>query len=171
MKYTVRCGEKRHKLDIERSNDFAKPITVEMGKKEYQVKVHDAGPGGELRLVSINNRVISVQVRRRPDGFPYKVILNGSAYPVEIERVESTRYKPSVAPRKINGSVKANLPGQISRVLVGEGDKVRQGQTLVVLEAMKMENEVLSPIDGVIKTINVKPKQLILKNDLLVVVE
>ena len=171
MKYTVRCGSTRHKFDIDRPADFSEEVPVEVGKKTYGVRVHEKGGAGEIKAVSINNKVYSVQFRRRPDGFPYKVILNGNAYSVEIERVESTRFKPPAPEKKVDGVVKADLPGQISRLLVAPGEKVKEGQVLLVLEAMKMENEVASPTDGIVKTVHIKTGQLVTKNALLVEVE
>jgi biotin carboxyl carrier protein len=168
LNYKVRSGSKSHRLQIEKNQDFTVATSILVGKKDYRVKVQDKTPAGELRSLAINNRIYSVQVRRRPDGFPYKVILNGRAYPVEIERVESTRYKPPVAPRKINGRITATLPGQIREILVSPGDSVKKGQPLLTLEAMKMENEIESPIDGVVQTLGVDANQLVLKGDLLI---
>ncbi|WP_457750853.1 biotin/lipoyl-containing protein, partial [Thermococcus sp.] len=51
------------------------------------------------------------------------------------------------------GVVTAPMPGKILRILVKEGDEVKTGQGLLVLEAMKMENEVSSPKDGIVKRI------------------
>ncbi|RLF81410.1 pyruvate carboxylase, partial [Thermococci archaeon] len=54
------------------------------------------------------------------------------------------------------GVVSAPMPGKILRILVREGDQVKVGQGLLVLEAMKMENEIPSPKDGVVRRILVK---------------
>jgi glutaconyl-CoA/methylmalonyl-CoA decarboxylase subunit gamma len=171
MKYTVRSGSRKHKLEVPRGADFSRDVVLDVGKKTFSLRIHDTGPNGEVRSVAVNNKIMSVQFRRRPDGFPYKVIVNGTAYPVEIERVETTRYKPPVPERKIDGRVRANLPGQISRVLVEAGERVKQGQILLVLEAMKMENEIAAPIEGVVAEVSIKQGQLISKGDQLVVVE
>lgn len=171
MKYTVRCGDKRNKIEIDRSQDLSRPIAVDIGKKAYTLRVHEKTPNGEIQSVSVNNKLLSVQIRRRSDGFPYKVIINGKAYPVEIERVESTRYKPPVPERKVDGTIHASLPGLIGRFLVNPGEKVEKGQPVVILEAMKMENEIPSPIDGVVQTVHVAPGQLVTKGELLVTVE
>ncbi|MCK4806575.1 MAG: biotin/lipoyl-binding protein, partial [Candidatus Aegiribacteria sp.] len=55
----------------------------------------------------------------------------------------------------VKGNVVAPLPGLILKVLVKEGDAVNAGQPLAIMEAMKMENEVKSPVDGVVKDVNV----------------
>jgi pyruvate carboxylase subunit B len=55
----------------------------------------------------------------------------------------------------VSGVIKAPMPGSVVKVLVADGDEVEVGQSLVIVEAMKMENDVRSPIDGVVKAVNV----------------
>ena len=167
MNYKVRCGQKRYSLSIDRKDDFSEETALEVGKNTYRVKIHEKTQTGDIRLVSINNKLLWVKVQRHPDGLPSKVILNGTAYPVEIERIETTRFRPAARPKKVDGRVSAILPGLVSRIYVNTGEKVRAGQPLLVLEAMKMENEITAPRDGVIHTLNVKPDQLVLKGELL----
>ena len=167
MDYKVRCGLKRYSLSIDRKDDFSEETAVHVGKNTYTLKIHEKTQAGDLRLISVNNKLLWVKVQRRSDGLPSKVILNGNAYPVEIEKIEATRFKPAAKPRQVDGRVNAILPGQVTRIYVSPGEKVRSGQPLCVLEAMKMENEILAPRDGVIHTINVKSEQLVCKGELL----
>jgi len=60
-----------------------------------------------------------------------------------------------------SGGLEAPMPGVVTRVLVGEGDEVRRGQTLVVLEAMKMEHQIRAPRDGRVGRVNAGPGQLV----------
>ena len=64
--------------------------------------------------------------------------------------------------------VKAPMPGLVLDVKVQPGDTIKKGETLLILEAMKMENAIKSPIDAVVKSIEVKPQQAIDKNAVLV---
>lgn len=105
----------------------------------------------------------------------YKVTLNGKTYEVEVEHgkavlldeyealapapavsapvaVPETPAAPAPAPVNLASgeTVSAPMPGNIIRVDVKEGDKVTSGQVLVILEAMKMENEIVSPKDGTV---------------------
>lgn len=112
----------------------------------------------------------------------YKVTLNGKVYEVEVERGEAivaAEYdavapKPAVAPavqvpvpanvlatggveRPLTGEpVNAPLPGTVVSVKVKEGEKVKKGQMLVIIEAMKMENEILAPRAGTVSQVCVK---------------
>ena len=72
---------------------------------------------------------------------------------------------------KNTGAVKAPLPGSILEIQVKEGESVKAGNVLLILEAMKMENEIVAPIDGVIKSIYVKAGDTVNTNDLLVSIE
>ena len=91
----------------------------------------------------------------------YKVTLNGRTYEVEVEAgkamllAEYEAVAPAAAPAApaVTGAgeaVTAPMPGNILKVNVNVGDKVKEGQVLVVLEAMKMENEIMAPKDGTV---------------------
>jgi biotin carboxyl carrier protein len=67
--------------------------------------------------------------------------------------------------------VSVPMPGKVTAVLVAEGDTVEKGQGLVIVEAMKMENEVRSPIAGEIKEIKVKPGDAVEAGAILLIVE
>ena len=94
----------------------------------------------------------------------YKVNVNGTVYEVEIELMGEGE-TISVAPKaeetkapvaKGDGeTVSAPMPGTILDVKVNVGDSVKKGQVLVILEAMKMENEIMAPADGVVTSLNV----------------
>lgn len=70
-----------------------------------------------------------------------------------------------------SAAVRAPIPGLISKVLVRVGEPVRKDQTILCLDAMKLENEIASPRDGVLKSIDVQPGQPVEKGQTLFVVE
>jgi biotin carboxyl carrier protein len=63
--------------------------------------------------------------------------------------------------------VKAPIPGLVTRILAEAGEKVQAGQTLLILEAMKMENEIRAPFDGVLRSIPVSAGQTVARNQVL----
>ncbi len=65
--------------------------------------------------------------------------------------------------------LKAPMPGMVLKVLVSEGDEVKKGSNLLILEAMKMENVIKSPADGVIKSIKVNPTDKVEKNQVMII--
>ena len=91
----------------------------------------------------------------------YKVNVNGTAYEVEIEEMTGA---PTVAAAPVAASAAASgagesitspMPGNILAVNVAAGDMVKKGQVLMVLEAMKMENEIMAPQDGKVTSVAV----------------
>ena len=93
-----------------------------------------------------------------------KIVIDDTSYETRLTS-KFRRRKPYVAldPKKIY----AFIPGIITKINVYEGQKILRGQSLVILEAMKMLNDVTCPTDGRIKTIPIKPLQMVVKGQLL----
>ena len=83
----------------------------------------------------------------------YRVNVNGSLYEIEVEEMDASAV--SAAPAA-GAQVKAPMPGNILDVKVQAGQTVKKGDVLVILEAMKMENEIQAPCDGKITGMNVR---------------
>lgn len=90
----------------------------------------------------------------------YKVNVNGTTYQVEIEELTGAAASapspvaPAAAPAGAE-AINAPMPGNILAVNVAAGDSVKKGQVLMVLEAMKMENEIMCPRDGKVVSVAV----------------
>lgn len=117
----------------------------------------------------------------------YNITVNGKVYEVEIEEVlpntekeakvnkniEIKKYRNQEKRRESNNNtrddkvIKAPMPGTIVNVLVKQGDTVKKGQVIAILEAMKMENEIVSPIDGSVEIISVDKGQNVSLGDSL----
>ena len=90
----------------------------------------------------------------------YKVNINGTVYEVEIEEMTGAPAAAPVAaapaaPAGAGERVAAPMPGNILSVNVVAGDTVKKGQVLMILEAMKMENEIMAPCDGKVTAVAV----------------
>jgi biotin carboxyl carrier protein len=116
----------------------------------------------------------------------YRVTVNGQSYDVQVEEVaqDSTTPRPMPPPpviqqagksaKKARGGerpIPAPIPGKVVAVKVQAGQTVKTGSVLVVLDAMKMENDLLSPVDGTVKAVKVQPGDAVNAGDLLVVIE
>jgi biotin carboxyl carrier protein len=101
--------------------------------------------------------------------------VDGKIYRVQAEGLTRAAAKP--APKKRSqsaaapGAVTALMPGRVVRVEVEEGQTVDQGQVLLVLEAMKMENEILAEVSGTVKQIAVSKGTAVAAGDTLIVIE
>ena len=80
-------------------------------------------------------------------------------------------FKPSGLSNANAGELITDMPGKIVKVLTAEGAVVNQGDTLLILEAMKMENEIKAGCDGVVKTVNVSEGQAIESGHLMIEIE
>lgn len=110
----------------------------------------------------------------------YKVKVNGKVYEVELESVteaqgavkaDAPATQPS-APAASGDGVKVLAPmqGKILSVKVSVGSQVKKGQVIAILEAMKMENEVVSTADGVVKEIKVSKDQTVNNQDVIAII-
>jgi acetyl/propionyl-CoA carboxylase alpha subunit len=110
------------------------------------------------------------------DDHPYEVAVDPDMqwirsrwgiFPLKIEDLDSSVHRPHIS----DGRVKAPIPGQITQVLVKLDEEVSSDQTLLILEAMKMENEIRAPHSGRVKLLNAAPGRRVALNELLVEIE
>ncbi len=93
----------------------------------------------------------------------YKVNVNGNVYEITLEIIDKEELKNAPATHAASapassGSVTINspMPGTILKVNVANGQSVKKGDVLMILEAMKMENEIMAPSDGTVASVNVQ---------------
>ena len=163
MKITAQVGEQLHEVVIERQD------------KDFMVEVD-----GTRRVVNAN----------KLEGDFYSILSNGVSYEVSVEvgrdgyfirHGASERHvrfiDPSRKAREMDGSsagpqtIESLMPGKVVRIMVQEGEKVAKGQGLMVIEAMKMENEIESPKEGKVASLKVDVGQAVESGAALVVVE
>lgn len=119
-----------------------------------------------------NNKSYNAQVlEASKESKSFKFRVNNNVYDLKVK----DRYDELLAELGINSGngakvhqVKAAMPGKVLEVNVKAGDKVKSGENLIVLEAMKMENIIKSPEDGTIKSCEVKVGATVNKNQLLI---
>ena len=117
----------------------------------------------------------------------YKVTVNGTAYEITLEAVDPADVKssapaapaPSAAPAPAAApaaapaggeKITSPMPGTILSVNVSNGSAVKKGDVLMILEAMKMENEIMSPCDGTVASVNVTKGAAVETGDVLCVI-
>jgi len=133
---------------------------------------------------AINGNVYKVKINRIEDTIA-EVIVNGESYNVEIKRTAKkenttaarrtrTAVVPVIRPKQTNAgfsALRAPLPGIILDIFCTPGDKVKKGQNLLILEAMKMENTLSAEKEGIVKEIKVNTGDSVLEGDELVIFE
>ena len=123
--------------------------------------------------ITIGNKSYDVTVEDLTEADSYQT---SSTPPASLASTSPNQPAPSTSPTKPklpieSGAVTSPMAGAILSVLVKPGDGVRQGQPLVVLEAMKMENQITAPVAGTVKSVDIQEGESVEEGHVLLVLE
>jgi biotin carboxyl carrier protein len=138
---------------------------------EQRVDVSTSKPGGELSLL-FGGRVVRGLVGSSHQGMT--VVARGRTVDVTVLDARAARLASAAAggrPRASESAIRAPMPGLVVSVPVAAGEAVAKGTTIVILSAMKMQNELTAPGDATVKEILVGPGQTVEQNQVLVRLE
>lgn len=164
MKYFARIGSREYIVEIEKDEILLDGESVHL----------DLEQGGVPGLYSLLFNHQSHELLINVDRFTYTVALRGEQFQVQVEderarKLNARRKPPPVPDGEL--ALTAPIPGLVVKVLVVEGEQVAEDQPMVILEAMKMENELRSPRSGKVRYVKVTAGQRVEQNSLLVVME
>ena len=122
--------------------------------------------------IKVNNKEYNVKVEETEDGRIF-VHCDKDVYEVESKSKAAIfdKLKKKETSESSSGTIISPLPGTVYEVKVKQGDKVKEGQSLLKLIAMKMENDITAPKAGTIKEIKVKKNDNVNKGDVLMVID
>ena len=125
----------------------------------------------EKRKVIVDGQEFEVEVE--VENGKWLATVEGRTFEIEIPDSGPVVKKRRVAggKKKKSGTVSANIPGKIVTIEVSEGQEVTEGQVILILEAMKMQNEIQAPVSGKVVSVNCEEGQSIEANVPLVVIE
>ena len=163
--YLVRVDGKEFEIKLERRADS---YAVLVNGRKTDVVCHRLGESRSLLLIDDKSHEVDV----RANGYDnHKVVfMKGMEIPVEIEdyNLAQLRKTAGMSSRAaVARQLTAAMPGLVVQVKVQPGEKVRRGQPLLVLEAMKMENIIKAPDEATIKTVYVHDGKSVEKGDKL----
>ncbi len=167
MAFIAKLGDQNYTVEIE-----------EIGKSLYRVSVDgneilvDGKKTGRSNYsLIINHRSFEVDVDITET--EYRVLVDGRNYHIDLVDERRMRVGGFQSGIQLQGRQNISVPmaGKVIAVLVNEVDQIEKGQGLVIVEAMKMENEVRSPIQAEVKEVKVKAGQAVESGELLLVVE
>jgi pyruvate carboxylase subunit B len=167
LKYVVQLNGDRKVVDLE--SDGARYEDGQPGRAELS----DI-EGSPVRMVKIGTHVYRVVVEKRQGRGRYALWVDGYRFETEAldERTRAIRDLSAASTGPAGPApILAPMPGLIVRVSVNVGDKVEAGQGLVVMEAMKMENELRTTTAGVVRSVEVSAGMTVEKGALLVALE
>lgn len=169
-------SDKKSYIVVDENNNkhlFTNPLHehVEYNNNEcsFQFGVDEEG----FKYILYNNKRHYIEVLEKNQN-KYVILVNGIAYTLSVESSLSLRRKEILSKQNSHQTkiqIKAPMPGLIVDILVHEGDTISQADSLLILEAMKMQNEIVSGHSGVIKKIHVKQNDIVMKDDILIEIE
>lgn len=166
--FTVSSGPLTHKLEFEKPGEYKGMIDG----KEFSCDIVPTGGGDRRFHIIRDDKSYEVEiVKADPAAKTLTVKVNGALYPIQVkdkyDELLHSLGMDKIGSAKVN-ELKAPMPGLVLEVVVGEGQAVKKGDPIVVLEAMKMENILKSPADVTVKKIAVKKGTAVEKNQVLI---
>lgn len=160
MSSRVRIGGREVEVDVAVHGD---DLVVRVGGATHRLSIERGRPG--LAEAVLDGERVRFGWSRRDGG--YLITLDGTALPVAVID-ERAQLAARAAPKRSGAVVRAPLPGLVRAILAEPGAAVRRGDPLVTLDAMKMENEIPSPVDGTVLRIHVEAGAPVEKDAVLV---
>lgn len=164
MKYIATIEDKVFEIIIDGENQ------IEVNGERYEIDFQYLDEDGVLSLL-LNNRSLEAVINEQED--TWEVLTRGVLYTVQVQDERAYRLAqargtgPSVTGEAV---IKSPMPGLIVSVPVKEGDMVQKGEKVIILESMKMENELRAPRDGIINRVHVSQGDSVEKDQPLVVI-
>ena len=158
MKYAVDVEGRSHQIEIQGDQVLVDGQPLEVDIRRI----------GDLPLYSllVNSQSAEVSVEEAAR-FQYRVMLAGELYAVAVRPAGSGAW--SERPRQSTDNVvRAPMPGLVAAVPVVEGQEVKAGQVVIVLESMKMENPLMAPADATVQAVHVQPGDSVERNQVVI---
>ncbi|MEI6080531.1 MAG: acetyl-CoA carboxylase biotin carboxyl carrier protein subunit [bacterium] len=165
--------------------------TVKVNNTKYTVEFDDSIEVNDLKEVTLNGKKVGIDVNMDTlcsimvdnnshkingvydfDGELVKLLIGKDYHNIEVEEIKPIKIKDTnTSKKKKDAHIKAPMPGKITSIDVAIGDLIEEGQNLMALEAMKMENRIKSPKAGTLKDIRTSVGATCNSGDLLMVIE
>jgi biotin carboxyl carrier protein len=162
MKLIAELNSEKHEVEFKRDGE---KVFAKVDDREYQLEASAVEPG--VYLLKHENQIYQIYVA--PNGF-----VNLGNHQFEINITDPKRLRGvGAAGANADGAaeIKTAMPGKVVRVLTELGAEIKQGEGVLVVEAMKMQNEMKAPKDGIVKEIRVAEGATVNAGDILAVIE
>jgi biotin carboxyl carrier protein len=168
MKLQAELNNENHEVEIKRDGD---KVFARVDEREYELEASEVEPN--VFLLKNDNKIFEIFVSPQiGGGEPYKVKVKN--FDFEINLIDPKRLRGSKsAGANADGisEIKTAMPGKLVRVLAEQGAEIKQGEPVLVVEAMKMQNEMKSPKDGIVKEIRFAEGATVNAGDVLAIIE
>jgi biotin carboxyl carrier protein len=136
--------------------------------KSVDIRLHE-DPNGFSYIVWKNKKYMLDVIEKNQNR--YTVMINGVWHSFTVETpisLKRRRYLEKQGESSSLVSIEAPMPGKIIDILVDEGAEVKEGEPIIILEAMKMQNEIASHVSGVVSSVSVRKNDSVMKDDVLI---
>lgn len=167
MGYIASSKDQEHRLDVRQDREG---FRVRLDDRELAVDLLRVK--ASLYSLLMGGRSYEIDVLETDDA--YTVLVDGQPFRVEIQDEQQKRLRAAVGKGEVKPgkrTVAAPMPGKVVKLLVKVGDSVHAGAGVIVVEAMKMENELKAPTAGTVKEIRVEEGKAVNGGEVLVVIE
>lgn len=150
--------------------EFRTPLEkkIKYQGKKVDIKLRE-DPNGFSYIVWKNKKYMLDIIEKNQNH--YTVMINGVWHSFTVETpisLKRRRFLEKQGDSSSTVSIEAPMPGKIIDILVEDGAKVKEGEPIIILEAMKMQNEIYSHVSGIVTSIAVKKNDLVMKDDVLI---
>jgi biotin carboxyl carrier protein len=167
MKLQAEVGNDRVEVEIQREG---RKVVASVDGREYELDVSE--PESNTYLFKQGDRIFEAMVSFADDRASFNISARNR--PFEVRIIDKKRLRSSAsesAAAEGIAEIRSAMPGKIVRVLAGIGENVEKGQGIIVVEAMKMQNELKSPKAGVVKELRVNIDSTVSAGDILLTIE
>ncbi|MEW6730154.1 MAG: biotin/lipoyl-containing protein [Acidobacteriota bacterium] len=166
MKYEVEIAERTVQVELEQSADRIKAV-IDGTPYEATLLIPEQG----IYTLLINDRVYELSIAVGTQGNDQFIVrLAGETVMARVIDRKQLRHKQEVSMVGAQ-SICAPMPGRVVQVIKATGDTVKSGEGVVVVEAMKMQNEISAPKAGIVSAIKVVPGQTVVAGEVLAIVD
>jgi len=150
-------------------NPFSEELRINGHRQDIKIFEDEDG----FTVIEYKNKKYLAEITDK-DQNKYTVLLNGLSYTFTIESPISYRRRKYLEKFKQTNKIEiitAPMPGKVVELLVEENTQVKEGEAILILEAMKMQNEIIAVVAGMVRKINVKPGDSVTKDEVLMEIE
>lgn len=147
-----------------------KKFSFEINGSKYEVNVKKVE--GENAKIEVNGTPYSVKINQEIKTTKTPILVRSEVSNADAPKVAGEKMTPVAEVKKPSSkTIKSPLPGSVFKVLVAPGDSFQEGDVLMVLESMKMENNILAETSGTIVKVNAPEGKAVLQNEVLFEIE
>ena len=153
--------------------EFKSPLTkrIKYQGKQVDIKLRE-DPNGFSYIVWKNKKYMLDVIEKNQNR--YTIMINGVWHTFTVETpisLKRRRFLEQQGETSASVAIEAPMPGKIIDIMVEEGSEVKEGESIIILEAMKMQNEIASHVTGIVASIEVKKNDTVMKDDALIVIQ